>query len=172
MKKRRPYDEAFEVAKRIVDWLEPACDTIYIAGSLRRRCHMIGDIELVAIPTDVRNLFGDTTGETLLDMHVSGTKFQKNGPRYKQFMDGDYQVDLFLASPDTFGYILMLRTGCAEFSHRMVTPVSMGGLRPPDITVQGGQVFQHGIQVAVPDEDTLFALWQMETPTPQERDFA
>lgn len=171
MKTKKLYAEALQVAEKLVDWLAPACDRIVIAGSIRRRCDLIGDIELVAIPTPLRNLFGEPTGETLLDLHLRKTDLLKNGDRYKQFMDSGYQVDLFLAQPDTFGYILMLRTGSAAFSHSMVTPVSMGGLRPPEITVKDGQVFQHGALVAVPDEDALFALWKMQTPTPEQRNF-
>lgn len=99
MKTKKLYAEALQVAEKLVDWLAPACDRIVIAGSIRRRCDLIGDIELVAIPTPLRNLFGEPTGETLLDLHLRKTDLLKNGDRYKQFMDSGYQVDLFLAQP-------------------------------------------------------------------------
>lgn len=171
MKNQKPYTEAMAVANELVDWLRPACNRIVVAGSLRRQCAEIGDIELVALPTPLLNLFGEPTGETLLDLHLRDTTLSKNGDRQKQFTYQGYQVDLFLARPDTLGYILLLRTGSAAFSHSMVTPKSMGGLRPPHITLNDGQVFKHGAPVAVPDEATLFALWEMTPVTPEQRNF-
>lgn len=171
MKTKKPYVEAMAVAEQLAAWLTPACDRIVVAGSLRRKCAEVGDIELVALPTPLLNLFGEPTGETMLDLHLRGIDLTKNGERYKQFTYQGFQVDLFLATPDTFGYILMLRTGSAEFSHIMVTPKSMGGVRPPHITVKDGQVFKHGAPVAVPDEDTLFALWEMLPAAPENRSF-
>lgn len=64
MKIKRTYDETIAVANELVDWLRPACERIVVAGSLRRQCAEIGDIELVALPTPLLNLFGEPTGET------------------------------------------------------------------------------------------------------------
>ena len=56
--------EAIAVAKRFVDILDGTYDQLIVAGSLRRRLAMIGDVEIVAVPKvervahPVTDLFG------------------------------------------------------------------------------------------------------------------
>lgn len=38
MKTKRPLQEARIIAERVVDWLQPACARIEIAGSIRHQC--------------------------------------------------------------------------------------------------------------------------------------
>ena len=46
------YKQAKEIADNIVLMLSPFCDRIEIAGSIRRKKELIGDVEIVAIPND------------------------------------------------------------------------------------------------------------------------
>ncbi len=43
-------EEAVKVAKEIATWLEPVCDRLIIAGSLRRRKQTVSDVEVLFIP--------------------------------------------------------------------------------------------------------------------------
>ena len=47
---KRPFSEVLPIAQHIVDSLSPFCERIELAGSLRRKRPMVGDIEIVAIP--------------------------------------------------------------------------------------------------------------------------
>ena len=58
---RRPLAEALRLAEDLADELAPYCDRIEVAGSIRRRVPLIGDLELVAIPR-----FGDAMMQTNL----------------------------------------------------------------------------------------------------------
>jgi len=185
MKARMSLRQAQAIAQAIADMYAPACERIEIAGSIRRKAETVGDVELVAIPKPVLNLFGEPTGQTELDIMLEeqGAQLTKNGPKYKQMsalVKGDeLQVDLFLADADNWGYILMLRTGPWQFSKRMVTPQMHNGLKPSTVTVANGYVNQiitdyeantRDIQrVPVPDEETLFQLWGMDYIKPEDR---
>lgn len=171
MKIKRSYNDVLGVALALVDLLRPACERIEIAGSLRRECREVGDIELVAIPkmrTVAADLFS-VKEESCLDdlLYALEIKLSKNGPRMKQFTCDGFQVDLFLADHANYGYILAIRTGPAEFSRLMVTRQPYG-LQPPTVNVRDGYVYSYPAneRLAVPDEETLFRLWGLESIAP------
>lgn len=174
MKTKRPLVEARRVADALIAELAPLCERIEVAGSIRRGKAEVGDIELMAIPQPVTDLFGEPLERTevdwWLDDQVPQGDISKNGPKYKQFMWLDFQVDLFLADPRNWGLIFMLRTGPVEFSHAMVTLRTWGGYKPADIMVDGGRVLRRNVTVAVPEERDLFALWGLDYIEPEERD--
>lgn len=56
-----------------------------MAGSIRRQKEMIGDIEIVAIPTSITDLFGEPTGNQEIDNLLISWPITliKNGQKYK-----------------------------------------------------------------------------------------
>ena len=56
---------------------------------------------------------------------IRGMRHPKADPEYDTIT-----LDLFVATRETWGYILALRTGPAEFSKRLVTLKSAGGCCP------------------------------------------
>jgi DNA polymerase/3'-5' exonuclease PolX len=72
-KTQRPLPEAERVAAAIVADLAPFCARIQVAGSVRRRKEVVGDIELVAIPRYTPSgLFGACTANLLWEhLHAS-----------------------------------------------------------------------------------------------------
>jgi len=172
MKTKRPLAEARAIADALIAELAPLCERIEVAGSIRRGKAEVGDLELVAIAKRELDLFGVPTGRrTMIDYWLSDKDFTptKDGEKYKQFQYRGVQADLFLATPDNWGLILMLRTGDAEFSRRMVTLTTWGGYKPADIMVDGGRVLRRNVSVAVPEERDLFALWHMDYIEPKDR---
>lgn len=181
---KRPYAQVMRVAECLMDALHPACRRIEIAGSLRRQKEMVGDIEIVAVPRIVTktttNLFGEPireTSESMVELLLASwpLTFHKNGPKYKQFSfdwrsGWTFKVDLFLQpDPATWGWNFMIRTGSADFSHKMVTPKRFGGYRPEHLTVNMARIWNDGVPIEAPEETDVFRVWGMDFVEPQNR---
>lgn len=179
---RRELRQALDAAAVVSHTIAPYCDRVVVAGSARRGTADVGDLELVIIPkmqVGAPDLFGHfpdpaPTLPAVLATLPSVVSVPKCGPRYQQAVfslagQPAIQVDLFSATPDTFGYILMLRTGGADFSRWMVTARTQGGARPGYLMVRDGAVWRIGGGITallpVPDEDALFRAWAMR-PVP------
>ncbi len=174
--KRLPLDRAQRLAVQIVRDFFPACERIEVAGSIRRRKADIGDIEIVAIPKRLEDFFGE--GDSLLDpilenlCRLDVLKKVKGGDKMKQYeiTKSGIMLDLFLCRPENFGLILAIRTGPAEWSHRMVTPRSQGGLMPSHLRSMGGFIKDGSGKVyEVPEEADLFRILGIEFLEPWER---
>lgn len=147
---KRPFEQGLVIAQEVVEKLRPTCQQIEIAGSIRRKRPMVGDIEIVAIPHYLRNIFQqvDYTQPSQLDLFLEekgvnllvGGKMYKKGQREKQkrFMYKGVQVDLFLVVPENWGIIYTIRTGSAEFSKWLVTSRQDGGAMPHGLKSDGG----------------------------------
>lgn len=168
---KRPYDDVFPVAQHIVKKLAPHCERIEIAGSLRRGREMIGDIEIVALPQPIRDLFENKARDvTYLDAFLAekGVQFAKNGRKYKQFAYGAHTVDLFLpAGPEQWGSIFTIRTGSHDFNMWVMQK------RAPAVGVKfrGGLIYgRGGTLLSTPEETDVFDALQLPWIPPQHRD--
>lgn len=174
---KRPYAQVHPIAVAMVERLRPACHRIEIAGSLRRQRPLVGDIEIVAIPRLDADLFGAPllTGDVDRLLAAWPVEMVKNGPRYKQFSFAStagqrYTVDLFLQpDPATWGVNLLIRTGSAVFSQKMVTPKWSGGYKPDGLEVREARVWQGNEMLDTSEEEKVFALWGMDFVEPAAR---
>jgi hypothetical protein len=88
----------------------------------------------------------------------------KDGDLYKNFLvqfddDGsEIGIDLFITTPDQWGYTLALRTGPGDFNKAWVTQRSKGGLLPKDHWFSGGWLWKGKERVATPEESNIFDL--------------
>lgn len=155
---------------KIVAAIAPVCERVEIAGSIRRGDECVKDVEILAVPELARDLFGeaDPGARSALDLCIgdlisSGrlalrtttAGLVRNGLRYKALVavETGIAVDLFCVRPPaSFGTLLAIRTGPAEYSKALVTKLRERGLR-----CEGGRVLR--------DDDGA------EVPTPEERDF-
>jgi DNA polymerase/3'-5' exonuclease PolX len=178
-KTRIPWAEAHALGMEGVELLRPVCERIELAGSIRRKAETCGDIEVVCVPKVVRHedsgetLFGDDPWEeNLLDAEVSGrlltlpwaARLDVNGHRamgskYKRLTYRGFALDLFaVIEPAQWGVIFTIRTGPADYSHRLVTSTYAGGLLPPWFRVKHGALWGGSVFLEV-------------VPTPEEEDF-
>lgn len=156
------------VAESIAHAIAPACERVEIAGSIRRCVTTVKDIELVVVPRTRRDLFGEildepTALDALVDELIAAGRFELrlssagtacNGRRAKRLtaVRSGIAVDLFaVLPPASFGAILAIRTGSAEYAECLVTVCQRRGLYCRD----GRLVDAAG----------------REHPTPTERDF-
>jgi hypothetical protein len=201
------------IAKQFVELIAPYCHQVVIAGSLRRRLPTVADVEIVAVPKVEdcsAGMFEEMAAPTdLLDRALEGLLLagavEKRpradgatfwGPRAKYLTFEGMPVDLFAtvndwrkpkavptSEPERFGIILVIRTGPAAFSHRLVTPkdqtvvvghkangheIRRPGLLPTMYRQHEGWLTSRvsGERIATPDEETVFKLLGIEYAEP------
>jgi DNA polymerase/3'-5' exonuclease PolX len=132
-KTKWPLAAAQMVARELWGVLAPACEAIEIAGSIRRRKPMIGDVEIVYVPRyDVAKLpdemfaqaeqnMADLAIENLLLCGVLGKRTNVNGRemfgeknKLVRHMATGMPVDLFATTEDAWFNYLVCRTGGSE----------------------------------------------------------
>jgi DNA polymerase/3'-5' exonuclease PolX len=156
---------AGKLAIELSDLLEPACQKIEIAGSVRRNWNsrfgesgsrvVVNDLELVCIPKPdkdpaklVSEIGDGCAVENLLARwrHEESIKpdpdVKRDGPRYKRFVWRELcLVDLFIVRPPRcWGVILAVRTGDADFCRLLVTPRTQGGAMPLGLRCHEGAI--------------------------------
>ncbi len=122
MKDKLPYFLVHEVATGILELLRPHCERIEIAGSLRRKCKEIGDIEIVAIPKPYSTgLFEDGIASIVNQWEKIKGELNYGECKYTQRVHSSgIKVDLFFAEEGNWGTILAIRTGSADYSHKVL----------------------------------------------------
>lgn len=160
-----------EAARDIVEeFLRLVYDTsprIETAGSLRRLDDMgamragMHDVELVAeagmLFPRLDRLVIEGTIEKSYYIDKNERITTRWGPRYRGVHFRGLRLEIFLTTPDDWGYQFWLRTGPADANHHV-----MGWLSNKALGFRGGSgwyTFPEGeLRLRIPDEDTLFAL--------------
>jgi DNA polymerase/3'-5' exonuclease PolX len=130
------YPTAKALADRIVEILQPHCEVINIAGSIRRQRTDIGDVEVVAIPTRKFKQTGlfpeDGTFIVPAEFHQALEKFTHQvikgtaEGRYLQLYlknstgKDHMKLDLFMPAPEDYWRIFAIRTGSADYSAKVI----------------------------------------------------
>lgn len=116
-------DRARRCADRLVEWLAPHCERVVIAGSVRRGKPEVADLDLVVIPKfEVeRDIFGTEIASRNstwreIDRRITEEKWRvdRAGAEIVTFHAADVQVDVFWASHENWGTVLMCRTGSKD----------------------------------------------------------
>lgn len=165
--KKYPYAEALRIATDIVEQLRPHCTRIEIAGSIRRKKPEVKDIEIVAVPrpystgpledglASVVNQWPKVKGE----MEYGKVKYTQ------RILPEGIKLDLFFAEETNWGSIFSIRTGSANYSHKVL---ARGWVRN-GFKSEGGYLFKDGKRYEVPEEEDLFRLAGVAYVSPEER---
>jgi len=130
------FSVAHLTATQIVDALEPSCERITIAGSLRRCEKSVGDIEIVYVPKFGRGTPSGELVESTIDLALAriwdlinaGVLVRRQntngadtfGPRNKLMRHASgIPVDLFATDERSWANYLVCRTGPAAFNIRV-----------------------------------------------------
>ena len=177
---KRPFAQVLPIAQALVEKLKPVCERVEIVGSLRRKRPLIGDIDIILVPTRKLNMFKEKVGGYHLDDLLAGwgsaITVAANGVKSKSFTFHTaqrelYSVNLFIQlDPQTWGVNMMIRTGSGEFAKSMVTKRRHGGKMPNELSMAGARVFRHGAVLKTPEEGDVFKLWGMVYVRPEDRD--
>lgn len=167
--KKYPYAEAYAIALDVLSQLEPHCIRAEIAGSIRRKKPMAGDIEIVAIPKpySMGGLFDDNGIATVVNKWEKVRGDMEYGKtRYTQrILPSGIALDLFFAQEDNWGMTFALRTGSADYSYKVLasTWVSMG------YKSVEGYLMRDGKQYPIREEIDLFNLLNLRYVEPEKR---
>jgi len=195
--------EARKRAEEIVEWLRPLCERIEIAGSIRRGKSMVKDIDLVVVPRmqSSETLLGVTDDVAMTDFYAkakatfgeilaAGTKLIRGiygaenrvYARYDAMVpyDRDLAVDIYLATPETWATLLLIRTGSAEHNIWMASRAkSCGGKLSADgsgleLAGQYEPIEQRSVNMRVrpENEEQIFKALGLPYAEPRERECA
>lgn len=104
-------------------WLTPHAERVAVAGSVRRRKAEPSDLDLVVIPRHVedRDMFGAVAARRNstwleIDRRATADKWEilRAGADLVSFRAKAVQVDVFWSTPETWGTVLLCRTGSKE----------------------------------------------------------
>ena len=178
MKTKMSYAIARQLAETVIIDLAAACERIEIAGSIRRKKPEIGDIEIVCIPKYIAiaaDLFGNPVRTSALNSQIyraakrNDWEAIKDGDMYKQYNIGPCSLDLFITTPEKWGCVFTIRTGSAEFTHRLVTARRMGGLCPSYMRFKDGRLWNGDAPLATPEESDVFKALGIDWIEPEKR---
>ena len=171
---RLPLHEAQRIAADVVEQLAPHCTRIEIAGSIRRECETVGDIEIVCIPK-VEEV-PDGLFETKIVRRIEFITRVQEWERVKGYPTGKYtqrvlpggmKLDLFMATLENWGLIYAIRTGSARFSRYVLA----GGWVKAGFRSENGRLCRERT-VSMPEvrtERALFDLIGLEYVEPPNR---
>lgn len=150
------YDQAFAVATAVMEELRPHCLRIEIAGSIRRKKALVGDIEIVAIPKPYTTGVSESGIALVVNKWVKVKGEMEFGKtKYTQrTLPAGIALDLFIADETNWGLIFAMRTGSADFSHKVLASgwVSRG------FKSIGGYMTRDGEKLEVKEEVDLFRI--------------
>jgi DNA polymerase/3'-5' exonuclease PolX len=170
---------ALRVAEAMAIELAPVCHRIEVVGAIRRSEAFVETIELVAIPRQRKDVFGDPLEGTELDpllehLAAENRLLPRNGSeawgaRYKAAVAVRAQmpVDLFLVHDrDAWGGCVAMRTGPAGFRERLITSAKVRGLECRDSVLYQRST---GDVVPTPDERSFIEACGLEWAEPRNR---
>lgn len=130
-------EKAKAIAEKIKAILEPVCERIVIAGSIRRRKPEVGDIELLCIPKYVAGVDQlDKEIGALFMQRILG--FRRNklgravyGPKNKllRHVESGIGVDIFSTTKECWPVALVIRTGPKESNMAIAIAAQRKGWR-------------------------------------------
>ena len=107
--------KARAIADDIVTKLKPFCERIEIVGSIRRGKPFVHDIDIVCIPAN--------QGQFVNTLHHMGLLKVGGGKLIRVELQNSYpanlMLDVYIATPDTWATLLLIRTGSKEHNIRM-----------------------------------------------------
>ncbi|MBA7709038.1 DNA polymerase/3'-5' exonuclease PolX [subsurface metagenome] len=151
-------ERAEKIAAAVVKRLSPYCQRIEVAGSVRRRVEWVNDIDFVLIPSDPWNLHHEIKG--MGQVRMSGKKIMR-------VMVGEVQVDVYVASEETWATLLLIRTGSAENNIRLCSIAKKMGWH---LAASGDGLFnEKGERIAGDTEFSIFNTLGLPYQRPEER---
>jgi len=139
--------EVKAIAEKYQNFLKPYCSRIEIAGSIRREKPEVKDIEIVVIPKDLTGFSNEVN-------KLEKVKGEPTGKYTQRILPEGIKLDLFIANEKNWGLIFAIRTGSANFSHKIL---ACGWVKKGYHSVNG-ILIKDGKEIEVREERDLFNL--------------
>jgi len=155
-------ETAKEVARQITVTLLPHCQSIEIAGSIRREKPIVHDIDIVLIPKLGAAPYIGTLLTTIGELKANGDKIKR-----VFLVDYDITIDIYLATPENWTTLLLIRTGSKENNIRLCTIAKSKGWQ---LKANGDGLFNaEGQRIAGDTEQSIYEALAIRYQEPQER---
>lgn len=176
--------KAQRIAESIVDLLKPSCDRIEIAGSIRRRKPTVNDIDIVCIVKQtIAPYLGFNLSENVSSFNIalkSLGKVKLNGPKIIRVAMGfsrHIDLDLYIATPESWATLLLIRTGSVEHNIRLCMRAKNMGMK---LHADGSGLFKlvgdvpgallSEERIAGESEESIFEALGLSYEPPERRD--
>ncbi|MCB0707444.1 MAG: hypothetical protein KDC34_19140 [Saprospiraceae bacterium] len=160
------HKDALQIAYKLREELAPFCDRIEIGGSLRRQDPDIKDIELICIP---KMKAGIVRSKEWVNKVFSLGEIRKGtlgqGKYIKIYLPERINLDLFIATPNNWGMIYLIRTGSASFVRNILFRFNRRGY-----SSEGGYPSNsEGEKLFFQEEEMVFNFLEMDFVDPVNR---
>jgi DNA polymerase (family 10) len=178
-------EDAAALAEKVRVAILPLCERVEVAGSIRRKRPEVNDIDIVAIPRAKKgprvSAFGPLAiyepadvWKQLIPQTVEklDAVCLQRGPELMRFVFPgiDFQVDVYRARPETWGVILLVRTGSKEHNVKLCSLARSRGLK---LSAAHGVVSQESEfeeVIASRTEEEIFAALGIPFVKPEDRE--
>lgn len=166
-----PLALAIKTAGQVCASLDPICQRIVVAGSIRRRRPYVNDIDLVILPKPGQvsalqarcrqRCLAVREGDSLCTYRMD------SGTQIDIFIARRRESDLLTTTPGNFGSVLLCRTGSAAHNIHMVARAKALGL---EWSPRDGVRDSSGRIIASEEETDIFQAIKMDWIDPQDRE--
>ena len=160
-------EEAAVLADRIIHCIEHLCDRIEVVGSIRRKRSDVHDIDIILIlqawmwNTIIQRLKINILARVVKAGQELVTLKVPTGATTEPM-----QVDIYRARPETWGVLLLIRTGSKEHNMKLCSrAISMG----MQLSAKQG-VIKDGKVIASKTEEEIFKALEMDYVLPEARE--
>ena len=150
-------EEAQSLAEQFINEMTDYCEKTQIVGSIRRRKPEVKDIDLVLL----------VKSEHWWDLTLRLRKISKigiDGKQVKRVVFKGEQIDLYLATPETWGTLILIRTGSAGHNIKLSMIAQKKGLK-----LSHSGLTKNG-QVIASTEKEIFEALDLPYIAPEERE--
>jgi len=149
--------QAETIAKNFLSEIKEFCERIEIAGSIRRKKPEVNDIDIVLIPRQ---------REHLIQRIRKISRVEVQGKKLIRTEYSNVQIDAYFATEETWGILLLVRTGSKEHNIKLCQHAINKGMK---LSSEKG-LMKDGKVIASKTEEEVFQALGMDYVEPGERD--
>ena len=148
---------AKKIAAELMAELAPAAKKMEVVGSIRRQRPSVNDIDLLIIPSN----------QGLLDCKLRELGCDFGGPKIRRLVYKGALVDIYIATPETWAMLLLVRTGSTAHNKQLAIRAKRLGLH---FAADGRGILQDNKPIAYRSEEEIFQALGLPFKPPEERE--